>query len=104
MNLSQRNRNIILWLIAIGLLVSMVISFTPGTLFGGAAQRDAQQGPVVLNVNGQPIRELEVARLEQNPPFNAVQEGPAAEDLELVLLDQLVTQTLLQQAAADQNV
>lgn len=104
MNLSQRNRNIILWTVAIGLLISMVISFTPGTLFGGASQQEAQQGPVVLNVNGQPIRALEVARLEQNPPFNAVQEGPAAEDLELVLVDQLVTQTLLQQAAADQNV
>ena len=102
--MSQRNRNIILWVVAIGLLVSMVISFTPGSLFGNRAQQEAAEGPVALNVNGEPIRELEVSRLEQNPPFNAVQEGPVAQDLQLVLLDQLVTQTLLQQAAADESV
>ena len=102
--MSQRNRNIILWVIAIGLLVSMVISFTPGRLFGNRARQDAAQGPVALTVNGEPIRELEVARLQQNPPFNAVQEGQAAQDLQLVLLDQLVSQTLLQQAAAGESV
>ena len=103
MNLSQRNRNIILWVVAIGLLVSMIISFTPGTLFGGN-QQDAIEGPVVLEVNDQPIRELEVARLRQNPPFNAVTEGPIAADLDLVLVDQLVTQSLLEEAAAGVNV
>ena len=103
--MSQRTRNIILWIVAIGLLVSMVISFTPGRLFGNrGAQQDAAEGPVALTVNGEPIRELQVQRLEQNPPFNAVQEGPVAQDLQLVLLDQLVTQTLLQQAAADVSV
>ena len=103
--MSQRNRNIILWIVAIGLLVSMVISFTPGSLFGNrGAQQEAAEGPVALTVNGEPIRELQVQRLEQNPPFNTVQEGPVAQDLQLVLLDQLVTQTLLQQAAADVNV
>lgn len=102
MNLSQRNRNIILWIVAAGLLISMVISFTPGTLFGNN-QQDAE-GPVALNVNGEPIRELEISRLEQNPPFNAIQEGPVAEDLQLVLLDQLVTQSLVQQAAAGESV
>ena len=101
--MSQRNRNIILWVVAIGLLVSMVISFTPGNLFGNG-QQEAADGPVALSVNGEPIRELEIARLEQNPPFNAVQEGPAAQDLQLVLLDQLVSQTVLQQAAADVEV
>lgn len=101
--MSQRNRNIILWVIAIGLLVSMVISFTPGNLFGNS-QQEAAEGPVALTVNGEEIRELEIQRLEQNPPFNAVQEGPAAEDLQLVLLDQLVSQTVLQQAAADVDV
>ncbi len=102
--MSQRNRNIILWVVAIGLLVSMVISFTPGSLFGNRSQQEAADGPVALTVNGEPIRELEIARLEQNPPFNAVQEGPAAQDLQRVLLDQLVTQKLLQQAAADVSV
>lgn len=104
MNLSQRNRNIILWIIAIGLLISMVISFTPGSLFGGASQEDAAKGPIALNVNGEPIRELEISRLEQNPPFNAVQEGPVARDLERVLLDELVSQSLVKQAAADVSV
>ena len=104
MNLSQRNRNIILWIIAIGLLISMVISFTPGNLFGGASQRDAAEGPVALNVNGQPIREREIDRLEQNPPFNAVQEGPVAQDLERVLLSELVSQSLIEQAAKGVNV
>ena len=104
MNLSQRNRNIILWVVAIGLLISMVISFTPGTLFGGASQREAAEGPVALNVNGEPVRELEIARLEQTPPFNAVQEGPVAEDLQTVLLDQVVSQELLQRAAADVDI
>ncbi len=104
MNLSQRNRNIILWIIAIGLLISMVISFTPGTLFGGAAQRDAAEGPVALNVNGEPVRQREIERLEQNPPFNAVQEGPVAEDLERVVLSELVSQSLVEQAAADIDV
>jgi len=104
MNLSQRNRNIILWIIAIGLLVSMVISFTPGTLFGGTTHQEAAEGPVALNVNGEPIREVEISRIEQNPPFNAVQEGPVAEQLERVMLDQLTTQELLRQAAADVDV
>ena len=103
--MSQRNRNIILWIVAIGLLVSMVISFTPGRLFGNrGTQQEAAEGPVALTVNDEPIRELQVQRLEQNPPFNAVPEGPVAQDLQLVLLDQLVTQTLLQQAAADISV
>ncbi len=101
--MSQRTRNIILWVIAIGLLVSMVISFTPGNLFGNG-QQEAAEGPVALTVNGQEIRELEIQRLGQNPPFNAIQEGPAAQDLQLVLLDQLVSQTVLEQAAADVRV
>lgn len=101
MRLSKRTNTIILWLIAIALLVSMVIAFTPGTLFGGAQQ---QEGETALLVNGQPIRTLEIARLEATPPFNAVQEGPVAEDLDLVLLDELIDQSLLTQAASRTNV
>ncbi len=101
MKLSKRTNTIILWLIAIALLVSMVIAFTPGTLFGGDQQLE---GETALLVNDQPIRTLEIARLEQNPPFNAVQEGPLAEDLDLVLLDELVNQSLISQAASGVRV
>jgi parvulin-like peptidyl-prolyl isomerase len=101
MRFSQRTNTVILWLIAIALLVSMVIAFTPGTLFGGA---QPQQAEAALLVNGQPIRTLDVARLGATPPFNAVQEGPAAEDLEQVLLDELIDQELLRQAASRINV
>ena len=102
MKLSKRTNAIILWVISIGLLVSMVIAFTPGTFFGG--NQGAQQGATALQVNGQPIPELEVARLQQNPPFSSVQEGPVAEDLERLALDQLIQNEVLRQAAADVNV
>lgn len=100
--MSQRVRNTILWIVAIGLLISMAISFTPGQLFGNQGQ-DAE-GAVALDVNGEPIYELDVNRLEQQPPFNTVQEGPVAEDLQQVLLDELVSQSLVGQAAADEPV
>jgi len=102
MKLDKRTNAIILWIIAIGLLVSMIITFTPGTLFGG--QQQEVEGAEVLLVNGEPIRELEVARLEQSPPFNAVQEGPLAEDLDLLMLDELINQEVLRQAAEDTPV
>ncbi len=102
MKLSKRTNAIILWIISIGLLVSMVIAFTPGTFFGG--NQGAQQGATALQVNGQAIPELEVARLQQNPPFSSVQEGPVAEDLERLALDQLIQNEVLRQAAADVNV
>ena len=102
MKLSKRTNAIILWVISIGLLVSMVIAFTPGTFFGGT--QGAQQGATALQVNGQPIPELEVARIQQNPPFSAVQEGPVAEDLERLALDQLIQNEVLRQASADVNV
>ena len=101
--MSQRTRNTVLWIVAIGLLISMAISFTPGRLFGNQAQQTAE-GPVALNVNGEPVYEADVARLAQQAPFNAIQEGPVAADLKLVMLDELVTQSLVQQAASGQNV
>ncbi len=102
MKLSKRTNAIILWVISIGLLVSMVIAFTPGTFFGG--NQGPQSGATALEVNGEPITELELARLQQNPPFNAVQEGPVAEDLERLAFDQLIQNEVLRQAAADVNV
>ena len=102
MKLSKRTNAIILWVISIGLLVSMVIAFTPGTFFGG--NQASQAGATAFEVNGQPISEVEVARLQQNPPFNAVAEGPVGQDLELLALDQLIQNEVLREAAQGVSV
>ena len=103
MKLSRRTNTIILWTISLGLLVSMVIAFTPslGTLFGGGNQ---QQGQTALEVNGVKVSELELARIQQNPPFNLTLEGEAGDDLDTLLVDSLANNTLIQQAAADVRV
>lgn len=99
MSMSKRTRTVILWGIAIGLLVGMVISFTPtmGLNFGG---QSAMLGTPQILVNGEPIREAEVTQASQGTLFNAVSEGPVAEDLERLLVDELVRQKLIEQAAA----
>jgi parvulin-like peptidyl-prolyl isomerase len=101
MKLSRRTNTIILWIISIGLLVGMIITFTP-TIggFGGGADRGR---PLVL-VNGEPITDLEVARARQNPLFSSVREGQVGEDLDLLLVDQLVRQEVFDQAAAKTRV
>ncbi len=103
MKLSRRTNSIILWIISVALLVGMIVTFTPtGNLFGRTAQQN--EVPALL-VNGQPISELEVARAEQSSRlYTAVSEGPVAQDLQLLLLDSLVTNEVLRQAAADTRV
>ena len=103
MKLSRRTNSIILWIISVALLVGMIVTFTPtGNLFGRTAQQN--EVPALL-VNGRPISELEVARAEQSSRlYTAVSEGPVAQDLQLLLLDSLVTNEVLQQAAADTRV
>lgn len=98
MKLSKRTNTIILWIIAIALTVGMIVMFTPtiGNLGGG--QRDTST-PALL-VNGEAITELEVARAQQGGLYSRVREGEAAEDLELLLLDQLIQQEVLAQAAS----
>lgn len=105
MKLTRRTNTIILWVISIGLLVSMVIAFTPslGTMFGGAGVGNTAS-PTAFRVNGQEVTELEVARAEQNPPFNLNLEGEAGDDLKLLLADSLVDNTILRQAAAKTRV
>jgi parvulin-like peptidyl-prolyl isomerase/nucleoid-associated protein YgaU len=100
MKLSRRTNTIILWLISIGLLVSMVIAFTPtlGGLFNRTATGADTSAPALL-VNGQTITELDIARARQNPPFNFGLEGEAGADLELLLLDSLVRNAVFRQAA-----
>lgn len=91
-----------MWLIAIGLLVGMVISFTPTMgLFGNAT---ALEGTPQLIVNGETIRELAVQNARQNALFSAVSEGEVADDLELLLVDELVRDRVLAQAASRMSV
>lgn len=103
MKLSRRTNTIILWIISLGLLLGMVITFTP-TLGGLGGGNRADEGRPALLVNGEAIRELEVARARQNPLFSAVREGPVGEDLELLMVDQLVRQEVFDQAAAKTRV
>lgn len=102
MKMSKRTRTIVLWAIAIGLLIGMVISFTPSMgLFQNPA---AQLGTPQILVNDQPIREVEVITARQGALFNAVSEGPVADDLERLLVDELIRQKLIAQAAAATTV
>lgn len=104
MKSKHRTRTIVLWLISIGLLVGMIITFTPslGNIGAGAGQN--AQGTVQLVVNGEQIREAQVQQLRQNPLFSAVSEGPVADDLRLLLTDTLVQNEVLSQAAAKNRV
>ena len=103
MKISKRTRTIILWAISIGLLLGMVISFTPtmGLNFGG---QEALRGTVQMTVNGAEVREAEVLQLQQQAPFNTVSEGPVAQQLERLLVDTLIRQEVERQAAAPVRV
>lgn len=102
MRFTPRTNTIILWVVSIGLMVGMVITFTPtlGALGGGGGPESQPS----LFVNGEPVTQMEVNRARQSPLFAAVQEGPVAEDLELLLVDSLVRQEVLRQAASDERV
>jgi parvulin-like peptidyl-prolyl isomerase len=107
MRLSRRTNTIILWITSLGLLLGMVITFTP-SLGGGLSnlgQSGSQDGAAALLVNGEPISELDLARLrQQNHALSAIQTGQAATDIELMLLDSLIDQEVLRQAAASVRV
>lgn len=104
MRLSRRTNTIILWIISIGLMIGMVIMFTP-TLGGMGGTPGGDTGPTVLRVNGEPVSELEIAQARQSSPiYNMVDEGPVAEDLELLLVDGVVRQEVVRQAAARHRV
>ena len=106
MRLSRRSNTIILWVISIGLMVGMIITFTPtlGNFFGGS-QGGAQDGGTALLVNGQPISQLDVSQLQQqNHALSAIQEGEMRQDIELLILDSLVRNEVLRQAASSMRV
>ncbi len=104
MKFNRRTNTIILWIISIGLLVGMIITFTPTLGRMGGSRSSAGQGKTELLVNGEPIKEVAVARLRQNPLFTTVTEGQVGQDLELLLTDTLIQNQLLAQAAAKYRV
>ncbi len=79
----------------------MLIAFTPtlNGLFGGGNEQ-LQKGAPSLLVNGETLYELDVARAQQNPPFNQGFQGEVADDLNILLVDSLVQNTILNQAAS----
>lgn len=102
MKLSRRANTIILWLVSIGLLAGMVITFTPSLGLGFGGTNEA--GAVALRVNGEAIRELRVAQVRSNPLFLSVTEGEVGADLELLLVDSLIRQEVVRQESARQRV
>ncbi len=102
MRLSRRTNTIILWIVSIGLLVGMVITFTP-TLGAIGGQTDTSVPALV--VDGETVTELEVAQVRSSSAvFDAVREGPVATDLERLLVATVIEQEVLRQAAASQRV
>lgn len=105
MKLSRRTNTIIMYVLAAGLLLGMVVMFTPtlGTGFGERGQ-DALGAPVVT-VNDQPITEEQVTlAMQRNPVFSTVQDGEVGQDLRLLLLNGLIDNELIRQASANQRV
>lgn len=99
---TKKTNVVILWLIAIGLVLGMILTFTPNLGLGGAV---TQQGEVVMRVNGEPITDLMINQVRNsNPIYYAVTEGEVGADLELLAIDAVLTQELLRQAAAPQRV
>lgn len=100
--MSKRTNTVILWLIAIGLVLGMILTFTPNLGFGGGV---TQQGEVVMRVNGEAITDMQINQVRNaNPLYYAVTEGEVGEDLKLLALDSVISQELLRQAAAPQRV
>jgi len=101
---TRKRTQFILLLITLGLLVSMIISFTPsfGALFGN--QNNAQEDPAALLVNGQKITESQVSIARRNPPFQSNFEGEVGKDLDTLLVDNLIQTELIRQASANEKV
>ncbi len=104
MKFNRRTNTVILWVISIGLLLGMIITFTPTLGRLGGRGGGASHGAVELEVNGQPVYEDTVARQRQNPLYSAVPDGPVATDLQLLLTDTLVQNAVLAQASAKVHV
>ncbi|MEJ2292698.1 MAG: peptidyl-prolyl cis-trans isomerase [Deinococcales bacterium] len=104
MKFNRRTNTIILWIISIGLLLGMIITFTPTLGRLGGRSTGNSHGAVELEVNGQPIYQDAVARARQSPLYNAVSQGEVANDLQLLLVDNLIQNAVLAQASAKIHV
>src|SRR5699024_9272804 len=104
--MNKKRNTVILWLISIGLLLGMIVTFTPTAgldMFGGGASQ--LQGDVVLKVNGEEITDLQINQLRNsNPIYYAVSEGEVGDDLSLLAIDGVIGNELLRQAASSQRV
>ncbi len=106
---TRKRTQFILLLVTLGLLVSMIISFTPqfGALFGrnsGSGPNGQAASPTALLVNGQSISDLQVARARSTPPFQTNFEGEVGEDLNTLLVDNLIQTELIRQASLSEKV
>lgn len=101
---SNRSRTLVLWLISLGLLAGMIITFTPNLGFGGGSQAQSGRGAVQMTVNGQEIRDLDVEEMRRNPLFSIVLDGKVGEDLNRLMADEIIRQSVLLQAASRFNI
>lgn len=101
--MSERKKTnvVVLWLIAIGLVLGMVLMFTPNL---GLGTRTVSRGEVVLHVNGEQVTDVTVNQVRANPLYYTVTEGEVGADLELLLVDTVISQVVLRQAAASTRV
>ncbi len=102
MKMSKRTSTIILWAVSIGLLAGMVLTFTPGLgLTGGGS---ASRGDAQIVVNGQTLYDLDIQQLRNNALFNTVTDGEVGQDLQRLLADEIIRNTVLDQAASRINI
>lgn len=99
---TNRARTLVLWLISIGLLAGMILTFTPSLGFGGQSQ--SQRGAVQMTVNGQEIRDLDIEDMRRNPLFSIVLDGKVGEDLNRLLADEIIRQSVMLQASSRFNI
>ncbi|HKI56283.1 MAG TPA: peptidyl-prolyl cis-trans isomerase [Trueperaceae bacterium] len=104
MKSNRRTTTIILWIISIGLLLGMIITFTPTLGRLGGRSSGGGHGAVELKVNGQPIYQDAVSRSKQTPLYNAVSSGEVGADLQLLMVHNLVQSAVLAQASAKVHV
>lgn len=101
---TNRSRTLVLWLISLGLLAGMIITFTPNLGFGGGSQGQSGRGAVQMTINGQDIRDLDVEEMRRNPLFSIVLDGKVGEDLNRLMADEIIRQSVLLQAASRFNI
>ena len=104
MKLSKRTNMIILWIISIALVLGMIVMFTP-TIGNPFATGPRDAGRTALLVNGVAVTERHVElQRQQSGLVGAGLPGQVGEDLDLLVLDSIIDQEVLRQAAARTRV